>query len=53
MTISQRDRKFMEIALEEMLQAQSEHTNKKDPMVGVMPVDKNGKELDRTHRGKF
>ena len=44
---------FMEIAVEEMLLSQSEHTNKEDPMVGVVLVDKNGKELFRAHRGNF
>ncbi len=53
MTNSGRERKFMEIALEEMRQAQLEHTNKKDPMVGVVLIDKNGKELARSHRGNF
>jgi ATP-dependent DNA helicase RecG len=47
------DRKYMEIALEEMLQSQSEHTNKADPMVGVVLVDKRGKELSRAYRGNF
>lgn len=50
---SRRHRKFMEIAMEEMLQSQSEHTNKADPMVGVILVDKSGKEMARTHRGSF
>ncbi|MCK4735901.1 MAG: DeoR family transcriptional regulator [Methanophagales archaeon] len=53
MSSSKRDRKFMEIAVDEMLQSQSEHTNKADPMVGVVLVDKSGKELARTHRGNF
>ncbi|MCK4319989.1 DeoR family transcriptional regulator [Candidatus Bathyarchaeota archaeon] len=53
MTSSKRDRKFMEIAVEEMLLSQSEHTNKADPMVGVVLVDKSGKELARAHRGNF
>ena len=53
MTSSKRDRKFMEIAVEEMLLSQSEHTNKADPMVGVVLVDKSGKELARAHRCNF
>lgn len=43
----------MEIAVEEMLRSQSEHTNKADPMVGVVLVDKSGKELGRAYRGNF
>jgi len=43
----------MEIAVEEMLQSQSEHTNKVDPMIGVVLVDKSGRELARAHRGNF
>lgn len=53
MSSSKRDRKFMEIAVEEMLRSQSEHTNKEDPMVGVVLIDKNGRELARAHRGNF
>ena len=53
MTSTKRDRKLMEIAVEEMLRSKSEHTNKSDPMVGVVLVDKSGKELNRTHRGNF
>lgn len=43
----------MEIAIEEMLLSKSEHINKTDPMVGVVLVDKSGKELARAHRGNF
>ncbi len=43
----------MEIAVEEMLCSQSEHINKEDPMVGVVLIDKNGKELAGAHRGNF
>lgn len=53
MTTSKSDRKFMEIAVEEMLQSQAEHINKVDPMVGVVLVNKHGKELVRAHRGNF
>jgi len=53
MTSTKKHRKFMEIALEEMLRSQSEHTRKADPMVGVVLVGKRGKELARAHRGNF
>jgi len=53
MTNKKRDRMFMEIAVEEMLRSKSEHTNKADPMVGVVLVDKSRKELARAHRGNF
>lgn len=50
---STEDRKFMEIAIDEMCQSRSEHTNKFDPMVGAVIVDKRGKEVARGHRGNF
>lgn len=43
----------MEIAVEEMKLAKSEHKNKIDPMVGAILVDKRGKILGRAHRGNF
>ena len=39
------DRKHMEAAVSEMLQSQSEHPDKPDPLVGAVLVDKCGKEL--------
>lgn len=53
MTRTSGDRKFMQLAIEEMLRSQSEHTNKFDPMVGVVLVDKHGKLLANAHRGSF
>jgi ATP-dependent DNA helicase RecG len=43
----------MEIAVEEMKLARSEHINKIDPMVGTVLVNKRGKMLSRAHRGNF
>lgn len=43
----------MESAVDEMLHSRSEHVGKPDPLVGVVLVDKNGKELARAHRGSF
>jgi len=53
MNSSKRERKFMEIAVEEMKLSKSEHTNKVDPMVGAVLVNKRGKILGRAHRGNF
>ena len=53
MTSSKKDRQFMEIAVEEMKLAKSEHINKIDPMVGAVLVNKRGKLLGRAHRGNF
>ena len=39
------DRKYMEIAIDEMMQSKSEHKAKKDPMVGAVIVDAHYKEL--------
>ncbi|PIV56766.1 hypothetical protein COY52_08700 [Candidatus Desantisbacteria bacterium CG_4_10_14_0_8_um_filter_48_22] len=50
---SKTDRKFMKIAIEEMLLSRSEHAQKPDPMVGTVLVDKSGKELGRAHRSIF
>jgi len=47
------DRKHMEAAVSEMLQSQSEHPDKPDPLVGAVLVDKCGKELGRAHRAHF
>src|SRR6266404_8443751 len=45
------DRKFMQIAFEEMVRSRSEHKEKSDPMVGAVLVDKDGQHLGSTHRG--
>jgi ATP-dependent DNA helicase RecG len=50
MPASQTDRKFMEMAVEEMRKSRSEHTNNRDPMVGAVLVGKDGKLLGATHR---
>jgi len=53
MALSEKDRKFMKIATDEMRQSRYEHANKYDPMVGAVLVDKKGKVLARAHRGNF
>jgi|GEM_PF-806251 len=53
MTKLSSERQFMQIAVDEMLQSRSEHTNKFDPMVGTVLVDKRGKLLAKAHRGTF
>ncbi|HEY4272960.1 MAG TPA: ATP-binding protein [Candidatus Udaeobacter sp.] len=45
------DRRFTQLAFEEMLKSRSEHKQKSDPMVGAVLVDKGGKQLGSTHRG--
>jgi len=45
------DRKFMELAIDEMHKSRSEHTQKSDPMVGAILVAANGQQLGATHRG--
>jgi ATP-dependent DNA helicase RecG len=45
------DRKFMEIAFNEMLKSRSEHKEKSDPMVGAVLIDRHGKQIGTTHRG--
>jgi ATP-dependent DNA helicase RecG len=45
------DRKFMQIAFEEMVRSRSEHKEKSDPMVGAVLVDKDGRHLGSTYRG--
>jgi len=47
------DRRFMETAISEMLLSRSEHTNKTDPSVGAVLVNRRGKEIARAHRGKY
>lgn len=45
------DRKFMELAVEEMLKSRLEHTHKIDPLVGAVLVGPDGSELGHAHRG--
>jgi ATP-dependent DNA helicase RecG len=51
MPASKADRKYMEMALEEMRKSRSEHANKHDPLVGAVLVGRDGKLLGATHRG--
>ena len=51
MAATVKERKFMEIAVEDMLKSRAEHANKIDPLVGAVLVGKKGVELDRAHRG--
>lgn len=53
MSTSKKDRKFMEMAVEEMLQSRSEHTHKYDPMVGAVLVGPDGHVLGKAHRGSL
>lgn len=43
----------MEIAIKEMRKSRPEHKDKVDPMVGVILIGANGKELGRAHRGNL
>ncbi len=51
MAKTSQERRFMEIAVEEMLRSRAEHTDKADPLVGAVIVDSKGHEIARTHRG--
>ena len=53
MHVGSKDRKFMEAAIEEMRKSRSEHTDRPDPMVGAVLVDRSGKVLGGAHRGNF
>ena len=53
MAASKRERKFMEMAVEQMQLSRSEHTHKHDPLVGAVLVDKHGRELAKTNRGSL
>jgi pyrimidine deaminase RibD-like protein len=44
------DRKFMEIAFNEMLNSRSEHKEKSDPIVGAVLIDRHGKQIGTTVR---
>lgn len=45
------DKKYMQLAVDEMLKSRSEHKEKNDPLVGAVLVSKEGKLLGATHRG--
>lgn len=45
------DRKFMEIAVQEMHKSRSEHKEKSDPLVGAVLVGRDGRQLGATYRG--
>ena len=53
MPTSDQDRVFMEIAVKEMRESRSEHTNKYDPMVGAVLVGANDVVLGKAHRGNL
>src|SRR6266567_3342925 len=53
MATSKKDRRFMELAMEEMRQSRSEHAHKHDPLVGAVLVGSNGQVLGTAHRGKL
>lgn len=53
MESNRKDRKFMELAVEQMNKSRSEHSNKIDPLVGSVLVDKSGSLLDKAHRGEL
>ena len=44
-------RKYMKLAIKEMIKSRSEHKNKFDPMVGTILVNTKGKEIGKAHRG--
>ena len=47
------DRRYMQIAIDEMMESKSEHRTKKDPMVGAVIINHKRIELGRIHRGKL
>lgn len=44
-------RKFMQLAVEEMLKSRSEHHDRADPLVGAVLVSPEGEVLGTAHRG--
>jgi ATP-dependent DNA helicase RecG len=48
-----RDRKFMELAIKEMLKSRGEHSTKVDPLVGAVLVGSRGRILGTAHRGNL
>src|SRR5216684_6794175 len=47
------NRKFMRLAITEMLQSKSEHATKADPLVGAILVGAQGAVIGKAHRGKY
>jgi hypothetical protein len=47
------DRKFMQIAFDEMMKSRCEHKEKSDPMVGAVLVGKDGGHLGSTLSRRF
>jgi ATP-dependent DNA helicase RecG len=45
------ERKFMQVAIDEMQKSRSEHTEKSDPLVGAVLVGTDGTQLGTAHRG--
>ena len=44
---------YMELSIMEMLGSKAEHTDRADPKVGAVLVDKNGAYFDKAHRGEL
>lgn len=44
---------YMELAIQEMGKSKSEHTDRADPIVGAVLVDKIGAYFDKAHRGEY
>jgi ATP-dependent DNA helicase RecG len=50
---SQPNRRFMRLAIAEMLRSRSEHASKPDPLVGAVLVNSTGRIVGKAHRGKY
>lgn len=44
---------YMELSILEMMESKSEHTDKADPKVGAVLVDRNGAFFEKAHRGEL
>lgn len=44
---------YMELSILEMMESKAEHTDKADPKVGAVLVDRNGAFFDKAHRGEL
>ncbi len=47
------EEEYIELSIAEMLKSQSEHTDRADPKVGAVLVDRNGAYFDKAHRGEL